>query len=118
MTTERYQISLHAVNLPSKGGWFRVSSPFVKVKITQGTLAGKVLGETEPVHHSLSPDWSKIFFLEFSQDEITKLEVSIWDYRSGKEPLWMGEAVFEATSVYQSPGKTQSKQIGRKSSSR
>jgi hypothetical protein len=116
---ERYQLSLHAIDLPSKGGFFRkVASPYAKVKITSGPEKGTVVGETEPVPHTLHPDWCKILFLEFSPADVTNLEITIWDYRNGKEPLWMGEANFEATSVYQEAGKTKSQQLGRKDSSR
>jgi hypothetical protein len=115
---ERYQLSLHATQLPDKGGLFRVSSPYAQVKITSGPNVGKMLGETEPVPHGLNPDWVKILTLEFTPSEITNLEVTIWDYRNGKEPLWLGEANFEATSVYQEAGHTKSQQIGKRDSSR
>lgn len=116
---ELYQLSFHAIQLPNKGGYFRVSSPYAKVKITSGPNVGKVLGETEHVPHGLNPDWVKILTLEFSPSEITNLEVTIWDYRGdGKEPLWLGEANFEATSVYQEAGHTQSQQMGKRDSSR
>lgn len=109
---ERYQISLHAFNLPNKGGLFQKSSPYASVKIVSGPQQGTVLGETEHIPHTLSPEWCKVFFLEFSPSEVTYLEVTIWDFHNGKEPLWMGEARFEATSVYQEPGNTKSEQIG------
>ena len=116
--TERYQLSVHAINLPNKGGLFRTSSPYAKVKILSGPNAGTELGETEFISRSLSPDWVKTFFFEFSPSQVTTFEVTIWDYREGKEPLWMGEGSFEATSVFQEPGKTQSVQIGKQDSSR
>ena len=112
MATERYQISLYAENLPNKG-WFRRSSPYAVVKVTSGPHAGKELGETEVIQRCLSPDWCKIFILEFSESEITNIEVTIYDHRDGKEPLYMGEARFEATSVYQSEGRTRDRTIGR-----
>lgn len=109
---ERYQLSLHAMNLPNKG-WFRRSSPYASVKIVSGPQQGTTLGETEHIERTLSPDWCKILTLEFSASEITQLEITIWDYRNGKDPLWIGEARFEATSVYQEAGNTKSEQIGR-----
>ncbi len=114
---ERYQISLHAFNLPNKGGWFRKSSPYASVKVISGPQQGQILGETEHLPHTLDPDWCKVFFLDFSSSEITHLEVTIWDYHNGHEPIWMGEARFEATSVYLEPGKTKSEQIGRSETS-
>jgi hypothetical protein len=88
------------------------------VKIVSGPQEGTKLGQTEHIERSLSPDWCKVFFLAFSPSEITQIEVTIWDYRLGKEPLWIGEARFEATSVYQEAGKTKWEQIGRDEASR
>jgi Ca2+-dependent lipid-binding protein len=118
MNSERYQLSFHALDLPNKK-WFGASSPYVEVKITSGPQKGKVVGQTEPVPNTLNPDWVKILCLDFSPREVTNLEVTIWDYTGdGKEPRWLGEANFEATSVYQEAGNTKSVQIGRKEKSR
>eukprot|EP00934_Nitzschia_sp_Nitz4_P002879 Nitzschia sp. Nitz4//scaffold30_size153850//60720//61724//NITZ4_002772-RA/size153850-augustus-gene-0.57-mRNA-1//1//CDS//3329547244//2869//frame0 len=114
---DRYQLSLHGIDLPNKR-WFGRSSPYATVKILTGRQRGKELGQTEHLEADLNPDWCKIFFLEFSPAEITDIEVVIWDYNVGHEPLWIGEAKFEATSVFQEPGHTQSRQIGRSDSSR
>lgn len=109
---ERYQVSFHANNLPNTR-WLKRSSPYVRVKIIAGSQHGTVLGETEHIRHCASPDWCKIFFVELSSDEIMELEVTIWDYVNGREPIWMGEARFEVYSVFQEPGNTKVEQIGR-----
>ena len=109
---ERYQVSFHANNLPNTR-WLKRSSPYVRVKIIAGSQHGTVLGETEHIRHCASPDWCKIFFVELSSDEILELEVTIWDYVNGREPIWMGEARFEVYSVFQEPGNTKVEQIGR-----
>jgi hypothetical protein len=88
------------------------------VTIVSGPQQGTIVGETETIERNLSPDWCKIFFLEFSPSEITHLEVTIEDCGYGREPSWIGEARFEATSVYQEAGNTKSEQIGRSESSR
>lgn len=93
-------------------------SPYASVKIVSGPQDGTKLGETEHIERTLSPDWCKVFFLEFSPSELTHLEITIWDYRNGKEPLWIGEARFEATSVYQEAGNTKSEQVGKNEASR
>jgi Ca2+-dependent lipid-binding protein len=117
-SSDRYQITLHAENLPNRR-FFGTSCPYAKVKVTSGRHKGTVLGETATVVNNLSPEWTKTFFLEFSPAEVTNLEVTIWDDRGpNKEPQWMGEANFEATSVYQAPGNTLSDQIGRSEKSR
>lgn len=118
MPSDRYQVSFYAQNLPNTGGLFRRSSPYAKLKVTSGPNAGKDIGETEVIHRCLSPDWCKIFILDFAEDEITNLEVTIFDYREGREPIWIGEARFEATSVYQAEGKTKFRVIGRNDKSK
>jgi hypothetical protein len=114
---ERYQLSLNAIDLPNNGGLFRVSSPYAKVKVVSGPHQGTELGKTEAIPRNLSPDWCKIFVLEFSPTDVTNLEVSIWDKVKGKD-IKMGEAIFEATSVFQEPGRTASEKIGSKSTSK
>jgi hypothetical protein len=99
MNSDRYQLSFHAQELPNKK-WFGVSSPYVTVKITSGPQKGQFVGETEPVYNTLDPDWVKILPITFKPSEVTNLEVTIWDNRGvGKEPLWLGEANFETTSL-------------------
>ena len=71
---ERYQLSLHATELPNKGGWFRKSSPYAIVKVLSGKNAGKVIGETEAVEHNLSPGkyfYCKTVYLEQLHSSIT-----------------------------------------------
>jgi hypothetical protein len=115
---ERYQLTLHAKDLPNCR-FFGTSCPFAKVKVTSGPNEGLSLGETEPIRKDLNPTWTKIFFLNFLPSDRTDIEVVIFDYRGDhKEPTWMGQANFEATSVFQSPGKLQSEQIGRADSGR
>ena len=114
----RYQITLHAENLPNRR-WFGRACPYAKVKITTGPKKGTVVGQTEPATKELSPDWTTTMFLNFTDAEVTNLEVTIFDYRGeNAQDQWLGEANFEATSVFQSPGRTQSQQIGRSESSK
>lgn len=117
MTTERYQVSLYAENLPNMGGLFRRSSPYAKVKIISGQSSGKEF-ETEVIEKCLDPDWYKIFLVDFAETEITNMEVTVFDYRDGREPLYMGECRFELGGVYQAPGKTKSQTIGRNDKSK
>jgi hypothetical protein len=124
MSGDRYQITLHAENLPN-GRWFGKSCPYAEIKITSGPQQGTIVGKTETIHKELSPEWAKIFLFDFSDSEVTNLEITIYDDynkpddKDGyREPKWLGEANFEATSVFQSPGKTQSNQIGRSPDSR
>jgi Ca2+-dependent lipid-binding protein len=113
----RYQISISAVDIPNKAGLFRISSPYASVKLTTNGQSID-LGETEHVNKCLSPDWAKVFICDISPEEITNIEITIWDYNEGKKRVKMGEATFEATSVYQEPGKTSSEPIGRNKKSK
>jgi Ca2+-dependent lipid-binding protein len=113
----RYQITLHAENLPNVRLYGK-PCPYAKIKVTSGPQRGTLIGQTEPCLQELNPEWTKIMFLEFSDAEVTELEITIFDFRKGREHKWMGEATFEATSVFQEPGKTQWSQIGRPENSR
>lgn len=114
---ERYQISLNAVGLQTASGFFRKSSTYAKVKVVSGSREGTELGKTECVPSS-SPDWSKIFFLEFDATEVTSLEVSICSKVEGGKDSLIDKATFEATTVFQEPGRTASEQIGQRATSR
>jgi hypothetical protein len=108
---KRYQLSIHAEDLSNKGGWLRVSSPYAKVAIPSGPKKGHV-GETEHVLHSLSPDWAKLFIIEFDKTMHVPIEVTVLDWRGDdREPIVMGKASFEATTVFESPGRMQSEVI-------
>lgn len=108
---KRYQLSFNAENLSNKGGWWRVSSPYVKVEIPTGPKKGQV-GETEHVLHSLNPDWAKLFIVEFDKTVHVPIEVTVLDWKGDdQEPIVMGKASFEATTVFESPGRTQSEVI-------
>jgi hypothetical protein len=111
---ERYQISLHAKNLTNKGGFFRRSSPYAQVQIMQGPDTGKDLGQTEPLKHSVSPDWVKAFIISADPSIIVRFKVTIWDYvGNGNEPIYMGEAEYEVSSVYSEKGSTKVEAIGK-----
>ena len=115
---ERYQISLNATHLPNGRGLFQKSSPYATVKVVSGASQGTELGTTECVPNCSSPDWSKIFFLEFNSSDVTDLEVSIFSKVAKGKDVFIGKAAFEATTVFQEPGNTSSEQIGQRSKSR
>jgi len=115
---ERYQISLNATDLPNASHLFRKSSPYAKLKVVSGSMEGTNIGTTQSIPNCLSPDWCEIFFLEFGSSEVTNIEVSIWNKVDGGKDYFIGSAVFEATTVFQEPGRTASEQIGRRTTSR
>ena len=118
---ERYQISLNAIDLPSSVGLFHRPNPYAKVKIVSGPKEGTAeaqLGTTESISNCVNPDWSKIFFIDLDASEVTNLEVSIFSKADRGNDSLIGKALFEATSVFQEPGRTASEQIGRRATSR
>mmetsp|Transcript_1969 Transcript_1969/g.4851 ORF Transcript_1969/g.4851 Transcript_1969/m.4851 type:complete len:356 (-) Transcript_1969:212-1279(-) len=112
---QRFQLSLRAENLPNTS-FFRTASPYATVEIVGGPQDGTVLGQTEVIKKSLSPDWCEILFLETSANIHMPLRVTLWDQRGDDSlpPISMATAEFEATAVYQSPGKTQTDSIGKR----
>ena len=111
----RYQLKLHAERLPNVGGLFRTSSPYAEVDIIEGPNKGK-LGKTEVSEKNLSPQWVKIFFIEFDPSIRVVVRVRIWDDRGdGRDPIMIGkEITFEATSVFTAPGRMQEEHMGGK----
>jgi len=107
--------------MPKSIGFFRKPSPYAKLKVVSGPKEGTEeaqLGTTESIPNCINPDWSKIFFLEFDASEVTNLEVSLFSKADDGEDSLIGKASFEATSVFQEPGRTASEQIGQRTSSR
>ena len=146
MTRKRYQLTLHAENLPNMGtGCFlrRVSSPYARVEVTDGPYKGTILGTTEIIPRTLNPHWTTTLFLEFRlRVDHVPLKLTVYDdpassiskqreaYRdlnaehmlvNGSaaravevmgDHIVMGEATFEASSVFGNPGNMDSQSIG------
>jgi C2 domain len=61
----RYQLSLEAENLPRRFcGSLRNPNPYAVVKVCGGPKEGTVVGRTEPIRHTLQPDWVECLFLD------------------------------------------------------
>eukprot|EP00525_Craspedostauros_australis_P000470 CAMPEP_0198133292 /NCGR_PEP_ID=MMETSP1442-20131203/59489_1 /TAXON_ID= /ORGANISM="Craspedostauros australis, Strain CCMP3328" /LENGTH=315 /DNA_ID=CAMNT_0043794407 /DNA_START=171 /DNA_END=1118 /DNA_ORIENTATION=+ len=115
ITLQRFQISLFAENLP-KTSWFSKPSPYAKVEVIGGPQDGTLLGQTEAISKTVSPDWCEILFVETAPEINMPLRVTVWDQRGDDslDPILMATAEFEATSVYQSQGKNSTEDIGKR----
>lgn len=79
MVLTRFQVSVHARNLPR--GIFRKPSPYAEIKITGGPNKGMTVGKTETIPKSLDPDWVKCLFVETDASVFMPIKVSIYDDR-------------------------------------
>lgn len=95
----RYQLSIHAENLPR--GVFRRPNPYAEVTVSGGPRDGEVIGKTEIVHNSLDPDFVKVLYVETDASVNLPLQVCLFNDRNGG---LLAEAVFEATEVSVAPG--------------
>lgn len=105
----RYQLSLHAEKLPKS--WFRTPHPYCVVTIASGPLADTQVGRTETIVKATKPDFTKTIFIETDASVNMPLKVSVWDDRDGGDDRLIGEAEFEATTIFQSPGRIQKQKM-------
>jgi Ca2+-dependent lipid-binding protein len=105
----RYQLSVHAEKL--RKSFFRTPDPYAVVTIAGGPLSGTEVGRTETISNALNPDWTTLLYIETDASVNMPLTVAIWDDRGGGEDRLLGEAQFEATTIFQSPGRIQKQSL-------
>jgi Ca2+-dependent lipid-binding protein len=106
----RFQLSLQAENLPKS--LFHTPSPYAHVAVAGGPAYVTEVGKTETIVKNTSPDWVMTMFIETDASINLPLTVSVWDDRGpNKDDILIGEVVFEATVIYQSPGRVQSQKL-------
>lgn len=90
------------------GAFKGTSDPFAVV--TQlSTKPGErpvVLGRSEVVKNSLSPEWVKVYHLEYSMGTTCKVAVNIFDEVRKSNNIGMGSAVFDVAAVLGAYGNT------------
>jgi Ca2+-dependent lipid-binding protein len=106
------EISVHAQRLKNVAGVLKgTSDPFAVVtKIGTGDKP-VVLGKTEVIKNDLSPNWVKVFKLDYELGDTTKLAVSLFDKKSKSENLPMGSAIFDIAEVLGARGNTKGKRV-------
>jgi Ca2+-dependent lipid-binding protein len=106
----RFQLSLYAGHLPRS--LFHTPNPYAKVTVTGGPLKGPDVGRTETIVKSTNPDWIKTMFIETDASINLPLKVAVWDDRGpNKDDTLLCEAEFEATVIFQSPGRIQQQKL-------
>ena len=116
------ELSLHAVQLKHLSSSFgsSKSDPFAVVTHMQEGSGAVVVGRTETIYNTTSPQWIKIFLLDYEFGTPMKLVVSIFDDCSSnnsggnnetKSTFPMGSAVFDVPEILGTRGATKAKRI-------
>jgi hypothetical protein len=111
----KVELSIHAVKLANVAGAFKgTSDPFAVVTKIATTAQGtkpEVLGKTEIIKNSLSPQWVKIFNVDYELGVPTKIAVNIFDEVRKGENKAMGAAVFDIGELLGARGNTKAKKL-------
>ena len=83
------------------------SDPFAVV--TKLTHPPTLLGRTEIIENSLSPNWVKIFVLDYELGTPFEFAVSVFDSIQGQQSKPMGSVVFDLGEVLGARGSTKAK---------
>ena len=114
MTVMKLELSLHASKLKNVAGAFKgTSDPFAvvtKIATTPGS-SPQVLGKTEVIKNTLSPEWVKVFTMDYELGTPVKLAISIFDEVRKGENKSMGSAVFEVGELLGARGNTKAKKL-------
>lgn len=110
------ELSLHASKLKNVAGVGKgTSDPFAVV--TQiATVSGAqpvVLGKTEVIKNSLSPNWCKTFTFDYELGTPMKVAVTIFDEVRKGENKSMGAVVFDIGELLGCRGNTKAKKLKR-----
>jgi len=107
----RYQLTLEAEKL-KRVGKLRLGCPYAVVTATGGPHEGKEIGRTETIKDSLNPNWVKIIYIKSDESIFFPIRVAVYDDNPRREEhVLRGEANFEITELYQSPGHMQFEEL-------
>eukprot|EP00522_Entomoneis_paludosa_P012126 CAMPEP_0172447842 /NCGR_PEP_ID=MMETSP1065-20121228/7025_1 /TAXON_ID=265537 /ORGANISM="Amphiprora paludosa, Strain CCMP125" /LENGTH=575 /DNA_ID=CAMNT_0013199213 /DNA_START=83 /DNA_END=1810 /DNA_ORIENTATION=+ len=110
----KLELSLHASKLKNVAGAFKgISDPFAvctQIATTQGAKP-HVLGKTEVFKNNLSPQWVKIFEIDYELGSPVKVAISIYDEVRKSENKLMGSAVFDIGELLGARGNTKAKKL-------
>jgi Copine/C2 domain len=110
----KVELSLYASNLKNVAGAFRgTSDPFAVVTHMATQPGGKavVLGQTETIQNTVSPEWVKVFVLDYELGTPMKLIVSIFDQVKKGDNKSMGSAVFDVDELLGVRGNVKAKRV-------
>jgi Ca2+-dependent lipid-binding protein len=109
----KVELSLHALHLKNVAGVGGVSDPFAvvtKLAVEPGAKAA-VLGKTEVITNNLSPNWVKVFTLDYELGTPCKVAISIFHEMKKRDNKSMGTAVFDVAELLGARGNTKAKKL-------
>lgn len=109
----KVKLSLSARRLPNVAGLGKgTSDPFcVVTKLAEGASQPVVLGKTEVIKNSLSPDWTKVFVFDYELGHPVHIAISVYDeVRKGTNKA-MGSAKFELGGILGAKGNVKAKKM-------
>mmetsp|Transcript_12546 Transcript_12546/g.19324 ORF Transcript_12546/g.19324 Transcript_12546/m.19324 type:complete len:574 (-) Transcript_12546:130-1851(-) len=110
----KLEISLHASNLQNVAGAFKgTSDPYAvvtQIATTPGT-APKILGKTEVMKNSLSPNWVKVFEVDYELGTPMQIAVQIYDEVRKGDNKSMGSSTFEIGNVLGARGNCKARKL-------
>lgn len=110
----KVELSLHAKKLKNVAGAFKgTSDPFAVATLiaTRPGTKPEVLGKTEVIKNDLSPNWVKVFTIDYELGSTTKVAISIFDEGKNSNHLAMGATTFDIGEVLGARGNTKGKLI-------
>eukprot|EP00547_Thalassionema_nitzschioides_P002057 CAMPEP_0194209022 /NCGR_PEP_ID=MMETSP0156-20130528/7294_1 /TAXON_ID=33649 /ORGANISM="Thalassionema nitzschioides, Strain L26-B" /LENGTH=570 /DNA_ID=CAMNT_0038936107 /DNA_START=4374 /DNA_END=6083 /DNA_ORIENTATION=+ len=110
----KLEISLHASKLENVAGAFKgTSDPYAvvtQIATTPGT-APVVLGKTEVMKNSLSPNWVKVFEVDYELGTPMKIAIQIYDEVRKGDNKSMGSSTFEIGNVLGARGNCKARKL-------
>mmetsp|Transcript_2623 Transcript_2623/g.3500 ORF Transcript_2623/g.3500 Transcript_2623/m.3500 type:complete len:577 (-) Transcript_2623:78-1808(-) len=110
----KLELSLHASKLKNVAGAFKgTSDPFAvvtQIATVQGAKPN-VLGKTEVFKNNLSPQWVKIFEIDYELGSAVKVAISVYDEITKGDNKLMGSAVFDIGELLGARGNTKAKKL-------
>jgi len=110
----KVELSLHASNLGNVAGLCKgTSDPFAVVTHVATAKGSKsaVIGKTEIIKNTLSPQWTKIFMVNYELGTPMKVVVSVFDEVRKGDNKSMGSAVFDIGELLGARGNTKAKKV-------
>eukprot|EP00545_Synedropsis_sp_CCMP1620_P013415 CAMPEP_0119029948 /NCGR_PEP_ID=MMETSP1176-20130426/40783_1 /TAXON_ID=265551 /ORGANISM="Synedropsis recta cf, Strain CCMP1620" /LENGTH=574 /DNA_ID=CAMNT_0006986311 /DNA_START=97 /DNA_END=1821 /DNA_ORIENTATION=+ len=110
----KLEISLHASKLNNVAGAFKgTSDPYAVITHIATTPGSKpnVLGKTEIVKNSVSPNWVKVIEVEYEFGTPFKVAVQIYDEVRKGENKSMGSATFDIGEVLGARGNSKARKL-------
>lgn len=112
--TMKLQISLSASKLKNVAGTFKgVSDPFAVVTLLGNKREDKprIIGKTEVLKNTLSPDWTTTFQIDYELGQPANLLVKVFDEVKKGDNIPMGSAIFEVGAVLGAKGNSKAKKM-------